>query len=76
MYSDSEELTFVATDSFRLAESKPGAKIEDFESILIPQKNVSEIIRVFEGVDSLIQIIFGQNQISFEVEKVNTHKVS
>lgn len=69
LYSDSEELTFVATDSFRLAESKPGAKIEDFESILIPQKNVSEIIRVFEGVDSQIQIIFGQNQVSFEVEK-------
>jgi DNA polymerase III subunit beta len=69
LYSDSGELTFVATDSFRLAEKKPGAKIEDFESILIPQKNVSEIIRVFEGVESKIIIIFGQNQVSFEIEK-------
>jgi len=69
LYADSGELTFVATDSFRLAEKKPGAKIEDFESILIPQKNVSEIIRVFEGVESKISILFGQNQVSFEVEK-------
>ncbi len=69
LYSDSGELTFVATDSFRLAEKKPGAKIEDFESILIPQRNVSEIIRVFEGFESKITMVFGQNQVSFEVEK-------
>lgn len=69
LYSDSEQLTFVATDSFRLAEKKSGAKTEDFESILIPQRNVSEIIRVFEGVESKITITFGQNQVSFEVDK-------
>lgn len=69
LYSDSGELTFVATDSFRLAEKKPGAKTEDFESILIPQRNVSEIIRVFEGLEQEIIIIFGQNQVSFEIEK-------
>ncbi len=69
LYSDSGELTFVATDSFRLAEKKPGAKIEDFESILIPQRNVTEIIRVFEGFESKITMVFGQNQVSFEVEK-------
>jgi len=69
LYSDSGELTFVATDSFRLAEKKPGAKSEEFESILIPQRNVSEIIRVFEGVESKITILFGQNQVSFEMEK-------
>lgn len=69
LYSDSSELTFVATDSFRLAEKKIGVKTEEFESILIPQKNVNEIIRVFEDVDINIKIIFGQNQVSFEVEK-------
>lgn len=69
LYSDSGELTFVATDSFRLAERKPGAKTEDFESILIPQRNVSEIIRVFEGSEQEIEIRFGQNQVSFEIEK-------
>ncbi len=69
LYSDSNELTFVATDSFRLAEKKSGAKTEDFESILIPQRNVSEIIRVFEGIESKITVVFGQNQVSFEVEK-------
>jgi DNA polymerase-3 subunit beta len=69
LYSDSGELTFVATDSFRLAEKKLGVKTDDFESILIPQRNVSEIIRVFEGFESKINIVFGQNQVSFEVEK-------
>lgn len=69
LYSDSGELTFVATDSFRLAERKPGAKTDDFESILIPQRNVSEIIRVFENSEDKIQILFGQNQVSFETKK-------
>lgn len=69
LYSDSGELTFVATDSFRLAEKKPGAETEDFESILIPQRNVTELIRVFEDVESEVVIHFGQNQVSFEVEK-------
>ncbi|MEY4440864.1 MAG: hypothetical protein RLY49_490 [Candidatus Parcubacteria bacterium] len=66
LYSDAGELTFVATDSFRLAERKPGAKSDEFESILIPQRNVSEIIRVFEGLESKLTILFGQNQVSFE----------
>jgi DNA polymerase-3 subunit beta len=69
LYSDSGELTFVATDSFRLAEKKLGVKIEEFESVLIPQRNVNEIIRVFEGVDSKLKITFGENQIAFEVDK-------
>ncbi len=68
LYSDSGELTFVATDSFRLAEKKSGAKIEDFESILIPQRNVSEVIRVFEGIENDVHLSFGQNQISFEIK--------
>ena len=69
LYSDSEELTFVATDSFRLAEKKLGVKIEEFESILIPQKNVIEIIKIFEDLDKEIMLIFDQNQIAFEIEK-------
>lgn len=68
LYSDSGELTFVATDSFRLAEKKLGVKSDEFESILIPQRNVSEIIRVFEGVQSKITLLFGQNQVSFEIK--------
>lgn len=69
LYSDSGELTFVATDSFRLAEKKLGVKIDEFESILIPQRNVNEIIRVFENINSKIKITFGENQVSFEVDK-------
>ena len=67
-YSDAGELTFVATDSFRLAEKKPGAKTGEFESILIPQRNVAEIIRTFEGLDTDILMTFGENQVSFAVD--------
>lgn len=67
VYSDSNNLTFVATDSFRLAEKRTGIKIEDFESILIPQKNVAEIIRIFDGFEDEVIISFGDNQVSFEI---------
>ena len=66
LYSDAGELTFVATDSFRLAERKPGAKSDEFESILIPQRNINEIIRAFEDIEGQISITFGQNQVCFE----------
>lgn len=68
IYSDSGDLTFVATDSFRLAEKKTGVRIDEFESILIPQRNVSEIIRIFDGFEDEVKISFGDNQISFEIE--------
>lgn len=68
IYSDSGELFFVATDSFRLAEKKIKAKVDNFESILIPQRNVLEIIRIFEDVDSKIKVNFDEDKISFEVK--------
>lgn len=66
IYYDSGKIVFVATDSFRLAEKKiQTKKIDEFESILIPHKNISEIIRIFEPLNSDVKINFSDNQISF-----------
>jgi len=64
-------LYFVATDSFRLAEIKIPIKTEkEIKNILIPFKNIPEIIRVFEDVDGDIKINFTKNQISFEYDNI------
>lgn len=56
----------VATDSYRLAEKKIKAKkIKEFPTILIPVKNVIEIVRLLEGNDDEVEIIVSKNQISF-----------
>jgi DNA polymerase-3 subunit beta len=65
IYPDEENITFVATDSFRLAEKKiPMKKNVAFSHILIPQKNVSEIMRVLDGVSGDVDIVFTKNQIA------------
>ncbi len=69
VYSDNESMTFVSTDSFRLAEKKIKLKkAKEYINVLIPFKNVPEIIRVLEGVDEEIEVGLEKNQISFEFE--------
>ncbi|MBI1999195.1 MAG: DNA polymerase III subunit beta [Parcubacteria group bacterium] len=66
-----EYSTFVATDSFRLSEKKiqsQGNK-EDL-SILVPLRNVAEIIRVFEDKNGDVMIRSDKNQISFHYDGV------
>lgn len=66
IYGDEDNLVFVSTDSFRLAEKKIKIKgVEDVLGILIPFKNVSEILRMFGEVDGIVKICFNKNQISF-----------
>lgn len=66
IYSDEEGMVFVATDSFRLAEKRVKMKkVVDIGQILIPFKNVPEIVKVFEGIDGDITINLSKNQISF-----------
>ncbi len=69
IYQNEEDVVFVATDSFRLAEKKIKAKkAKDFEPLLIPTKNASEIIKILDGVSSEVKVISSKNQISFEAE--------
>ncbi len=66
LYPKDSGLMFVATDSFRLAEKKIETKeIDSFESVLVPFRNVSEIIRVFDNIVGDIEIIFDEGQIAF-----------
>lgn len=65
--NDDDGIVFVATDSFRLAEKQIKLKkSKEIGQILIPFKNVPEIVKIFEGVDADITVTLSKNQISFE----------
>lgn len=65
------EVIFVATDAFRLAEKKMKTKLKStFKPILIPSRNVAEIIRIFDGVAGEITISIGQNQIGMLIDQI------
>ena len=67
VYRDADLVTFVATDSFRLAEKKikvpQAAKIND---ILIPFKNITNLIQVMEHMDKNVDVSVNKNLISFK----------
>ena len=65
MYPDAEQLVFVATDAFRLAEKKVSVKdITQFPEILIPVKNIGEIVRILGEYTGTVDIAIAENQIS------------
>lgn len=66
VYGDENEVHFVATDSFRLAEKKIySKKLRDIGAILIPYKSVIEIVRILEDASDEIEVDLTKNQISF-----------
>lgn len=69
IYSEDEKLFFVATDSFRLSEKIIKIKKHiDIEPILIPFKNIPEIIRSLEDIKGDITVFVNENQIAFVYE--------
>ena len=71
MYSDEDSVICVATDSFRLAEKHIKVKKhKEFNQILIPFKNIPEIIRTFEDIKDEVVVNVSQNQISFVYEGI------
>lgn len=71
IYSNEDNLIFVSTDSFRLAEKKIKVKgIEEIPGILIPFKNIPEILRIFGEINDDIKICFNKNQISFSANNI------
>lgn len=71
IYTDGENLTFVSTDSFRLAEKKIKTReAPEITGILIPFKNVSEIVRVFGDYKGNLNVCFNKNSISISGDKV------
>ncbi len=67
IYSDNEELNFVATDSFRLAEKKIKVKKNvAVDHLLIPFKNVSDLLKIITDDREILEIGCNKNQISFK----------
>ena len=71
VYRDNDSLIFAATDSFRLAEKRvkipTGVKINE---ILIPFKNIPDIIRLLEHMRDVMTIRINKNLISFKVSNL------
>ncbi len=66
VYCENDFVVFVATDSFRLAEKRVKIKkTKDFGQILIPYKNVPDIMRVLETISGEVSVELDKNQISF-----------
>lgn len=63
---DEDFIYFIATDSFRLAETKisVNSKVK-IENILIPFRNIPEIIKIFEDIEGEIELEISKNQIAF-----------
>ncbi len=71
IYPDGDYLVFVATDSFRLAEKRIKVKQNfSFDGVLLPFKNVQEIIKVIENSSDSIGFIISKNQAVFKLPGV------
>ena len=71
VYHDEENIIFVATDSFRLAEKKIKlSKVPDFIQILIPFKNTIEIVRILEEIGDDVTVRLDKNQTSFSYKDI------
>jgi DNA polymerase III subunit beta len=65
MYSEGDMLVFVATDSFRLAEKKIKSKgLPEISKLLIPYKNIADILRVLDTSPETVRISYTRNQFS------------
>lgn len=65
IYKDKEDIVFVATDSFRLAEKRFPDVIHgvDFEPLLLSASSIQEVVRIFEDQDSNLQVVVGDNLV-------------
>jgi DNA polymerase-3 subunit beta len=72
IYQDGNQLFFVATDSFRLAEKKVLMREAiSLGRVLVPFRNIPEITRVLEYTpDASVTVYLSENQLSFEFDGV------
>ena len=72
IYKDDEDLVFVATDHFRLAEKRIKFKKDtEFKDILLPVKNANSLVKILESVDDEeFRFVNKENQLSLESEKL------
>lgn len=67
VYSDVEQLVFVGTDSYRLSEKKIETK-QTLPSLafIIPEKNVKDIIKIFNENKNELEITVSKNSLSIK----------
>ncbi|MDP3958067.1 MAG: DNA polymerase III subunit beta [bacterium] len=71
VYEHGSDLVCVATDSFRLAEKKIKLKKPSgINNILIPIRNIIEVVRIFDGKHGEVKLVMGKNQIAFSYENI------
>jgi len=73
LYCDQESLYFVATDSYRLSESKIGSKVDSSQGFgcIVPAKTMQELAKTLTGVvDEDVEVRISDLQISFQVDGV------
>lgn len=72
MYQEDNNLIFVATDSFRLAEKKVLHKTEDeLPTTIMPVKNTTELIRILETQEnSELDVFIDENQYSIKTKSL------
>lgn len=71
IYTVDNELVFVATDSFRLAERKIIIDgVNDFPGVIIPVKNIQECVKIFDNIKGDILLKIGKNQISLKNNEI------
>ncbi len=70
LYSRDGEINLVATDSFRLAEKRLilGGKIITEPKLIIPVKNIADILRVLEGAADQVTITYNNHQLALSGE--------
>lgn len=65
VHPEDSAIVFTATDSFRLAEKKIHVKnLPNFHPILIPFKNIPDIIRIFEDYKGDLELCINKSQVS------------
>jgi len=66
IYKNEDELVFVATDTFRLAEKRISMDSVDIEPVLIPSKVAQEIVKLFGESEGDISVCFEDGQVSIQ----------
>ncbi len=73
LYQNDGKLMLVATDSFRLAEKKldlGASEVPENLNLIIPLKNVLEVIRVFDNLVGEMKVNWDKNQIAFATDNL------
>ncbi len=70
LYHRDNEINLVATDSFRLAEKRLilSDKTAIEPKLIIPIKNVADIMRLLEGVDETVTVTYNNHQLALSGE--------